>query len=190
MTPLQQRFADEYLVDLNATAAYKRAGGQSDGAAASVGAAQLLRNIKVSAYIEAKKQERAKVTGITAERVLAELAKLAFYDPRKFYDDAGNIRPIHTLDDETAAAVSSFEVVETEGKPKVKKIKGAEKRAALELLGRHLAMFNDKLKLEGKLAMSGTEEALSDAELQEHIKRLQARATLSTNRAEQKTGEA
>lgn len=53
----QRRFADEYLVDFNGTAAYMRAGYKATGAAASAAAARLLANSKVQAYLASRKEE-------------------------------------------------------------------------------------------------------------------------------------
>lgn len=69
----QKRFVDEYLIDLNATAAYKRAGYKCTGHAAESAAEQLLRNIEVRGAIEAALAERAKRTEITVDRVVQEM---------------------------------------------------------------------------------------------------------------------
>lgn len=63
-------FADEYLKDLNATAAYKRAGYEAKGNAAEVNAARLLRHAQVSAYIQERMNKRAEKLEISAEYVL------------------------------------------------------------------------------------------------------------------------
>lgn len=77
LTPQQQRFVDEYLIDLNATAAYKRAGYKGTGNAAEVTASKLLRTTKVQHAVNAAKQERAQRTRIDADQVLANIARLA-----------------------------------------------------------------------------------------------------------------
>ena len=79
MTEKQKIFADEYLIDLNATRAYRVAypSVKKDETAAAA-AARMLRNVKVAAYIQERMQERQKRTEITQDRVLQELAAIAF----------------------------------------------------------------------------------------------------------------
>lgn len=79
LTEKQKRFADEYLIDLNATRAYKVAypNVKKDDVAAQAGS-RLLRNVKVSAYIEKRIKEREKRTEITQDMVLRELASIGF----------------------------------------------------------------------------------------------------------------
>lgn len=79
MTEKQKIFADEYLIDLNATRAYRVAypSVKKDETAASA-AARMLRNVKVAKYIAERMEERQKRTEITQDRVLNELAAIAF----------------------------------------------------------------------------------------------------------------
>lgn len=158
LTEKQKRFADEYLVDLNATRAYKTAYlSCKKDETAWVNGSKLLRNTKVSEYIKARQQELQKKTEITQERVLAEYAKLAFFDVRKMFDDDGKPLDITQLDGETAAALVGLDVqdaYEGFGEDRVfigytKKYKLADKKGALDSLARHLGMFEDKLKIEG-----------------------------------------
>ena len=85
LTAKQQRFCDEYLIDLNATQAAIRAGYSKRTAAAS--AARLLRNVKVQEYISEKQKEIEKRTEVTQDMVIKELAKIAFLDIRKLYTE-------------------------------------------------------------------------------------------------------
>lgn len=160
LTPKQKIFADEYLIDLNATRAYKVAYPRvkNEETAAAAGA-RLLRNVKVVEYVQKRMDERAQRTEITQDRVLQELAKLGFFDIRKLFDDSGKPLDITGLDDETAACIAGLEVMdvyEGAGEDKefagyVKKYKLSDKLKALELIGRHLGMFKDKLELSGGL---------------------------------------
>ena len=79
MTKKQKRFVNEYLIDLNATRAYKVAypSVKKDETAAQAGS-RMLRNVKVAAYIQERMEERQKRTEITQDRVLQELAAIAF----------------------------------------------------------------------------------------------------------------
>lgn len=160
LTPKQKMFADEYLIDLNATRAYKVAYPKTkkDATAAQAGS-RMLRNVKVVAYIDERMKEREKRTEITQDMVLKELAKLGFFDIRKLFDDSGKPLDITGLDNETAACIAGLEVMdvyEGDGEDKefvgyIKKYKLSDKLKALELIGRHLGMFKDKLELSGGL---------------------------------------
>ena len=79
MTEKQKIFADEYLIDLNATRAYKVAYPRvKNDEVAAAAATRLLRNVKVAAYISERMQERQKRTEVTQDRVIEELAAIAF----------------------------------------------------------------------------------------------------------------
>lgn len=158
LTPKQTRFIEEYLLDLNATQAAIRAG-YSLKTAYRIGAT-LVQKSSVKKAIQAGMAERSRRTEITADRVLQEYAKLAFLDPRRFYNDAGSLIPVHQLPDDVAAALAGMDVVteragkDAEGNAEfatVRKIKFADKKAALDSVARHLGMFNDKLELSGSL---------------------------------------
>lgn len=148
ITPKQKRFADEYLIDLNATQAAIRAGYSPK--AASEGGYHLLRNPKVAAYIEARQAVLAERTGITQERVLTALAEVGFGDIRGFFDASGNLRAIPDLSPAQAAMLAGFEVAtsvsEDEGVTRTAKIKMTDRLRALELMGKHLGMFADRVK--------------------------------------------
>lgn len=158
MTPKQERFVKEYLIDLNATQAAIRAGYAA--ASASVEGSRLLANAKVAAAVAMGQQERAKELGVTAERVLAELAKIGFSDIRRLFTPGGNLLPVGDLDDEAAAAVASVEVVtrkapggDADEVEHVAKIKLWDKRAALVDMGKHLGMFTDKVEVSGSQSL-------------------------------------
>ena len=107
LTPKQKIFVDEYLIDLNATRAYKVAypSCKKDDAAA-VNGSKLLRNTKVAEYIQERMKERSKRTEITQDRVLQELEKLVLFDIRKLFDSNGKPVDISMLDDDTAACIA------------------------------------------------------------------------------------
>jgi phage terminase small subunit len=77
LNPRQQRFVEEYLVDLNATAAYIRAGYVARGNGAEVNASKLLRHPKVAEAIQAGMAARSARTGLTAKYVLESIQRLA-----------------------------------------------------------------------------------------------------------------
>lgn len=156
LTPKQQRFVDEYLIDLNATQAAIRAG-YSEKTANEQGS-QLLAKLSISESIAAAMKKREQRTEITQDRVLQEYAKLAFLDPRRFYNEKGGLIPVHELPGDVAAALAGMEVVlqragkDADGNQEfddVKKIKFIDKKGALDSLARHLGMFVDKTELSG-----------------------------------------
>lgn len=136
LTPKQSAFVREYLIDLNATAAYKRAGYIAKGNAAEVNATRLLRNAQVQAEIQVAMNQRSERIEITADRVLKEIARLAFFDPRRLLNGDGTPKAIHELDDDTAAAVAGIDIVtkgnEDLGYADILKIKLADKSKNLE----------------------------------------------------------
>ncbi len=156
LTPKQAKFVDEYLIDLNATQALIRAGYAARGNSAEAGAARMLRNAKVAAAIQARQADRSARTEITQDRVLKELARIGFFDIRKLVNTDGTAKSISELDDDTAAAIAGLDIVlignNTVGVGTVLKFKLASKVAALELLGRHLTLFNDRVKVDLGLA--------------------------------------
>lgn len=159
MTDAQKRFCDEYLIDLNATRAYKVAYSRcKKDKTANVNGSKLLRNTKVQEYISQKQKEIEKRTEVTQDRVINELAKIAFLDIRKLYTENGQLKNVTDIDDDTAGAISSLETLEEydgygDDREKIgdtQKVKLLDKTKALELLGRHLGIFNDKLDLNVK----------------------------------------
>lgn len=147
LTAKQQRFVDEYLIDLNATQAAIRAGYSEK--TANEQASRMLANVNIQQLIQNAINNRSIKTEITQERVLLEIARLAFNDPRKAFDKNGAILPIKEWPDEVAAAVSSIKINETKVDGVVvgetKEIKFWDKGKQIELAGRHLAMFTDKI---------------------------------------------
>lgn len=159
MTNAQKIFCDEYLIDLNATRAYKVAYSRcKKDETANVNGSKLLRNTKVKEYISEKMKEREQRTEVTQDMVIKELSKIAFLDIRKLYNNEGGLKNIRDIDDNTAGAIVSLESVEEfdgygEDREQIgytKKVKLSDKTKALELLGRHLGIFNDKLDVNVK----------------------------------------
>ena len=152
MTNAQKRFCDEYLIDLNATRAYKVAYPKcKKDDTARANSSRLLAKANIQEYISEKIKEREKRTEITQDKVLKELAKIAFGDIRKLYTENGTLRNIIDLEDDIAGAISvveTFEEHEGRGADReyigdTKKVKMIEKTKALELIGKHLGMFKE-----------------------------------------------
>lgn len=150
LTPKQARFVDEYLIDLNATQAAIRAG-YSARTAEQVGH-QLLKKTSVQAAIAERMKSREQRTEITQDKVLAELARIAFGNKRalmKWGPDGVKLVDSATITDDDAAMVSEVSESVTEAGGTIK-LKTHDKVKALELLGKHLGLFGDKLELTGK----------------------------------------
>jgi len=144
LSPKQKRFVQEYLIDLNATQAAIRAG-YSPKAATQV-ASRLLTYAKVQEAVASATKTRALGAQITRERVLQELARVAFGDPRKVMTWGPNgvdLINSETLTDDEAAQVAEVSQTVTQHGGSIK-LKRFDKVKALELLGRHLGMFEER----------------------------------------------
>ena len=148
MTKKQKRFVEEYLIDLNATQAAIRAG-YSPETAYSIGQ-EKLKKPEIKIRIDRAMAERSKRTGVNADRVVAELAKIAFVNAEDVIDaETATVKPDAARED--TAAIQSVKV-KTFGEDGLEReIKMADKIKALELLGKHLGMFKDKVELSGTL---------------------------------------
>jgi len=152
VTEKQKIFADEYLIDLNATLAYKMAyPNVKNDAVAAAAAARLLRNVKVAKYITERMEERQRRTEITQDMVLQELAAIAFARVTDYVSVMGGMAQVKDTDqlsDSQIAAIAGIK--ETQNGIEVKL---GSKEKTLELLGRHLGMWNDKLDVAGDMDM-------------------------------------
>ena len=138
----QKRFVSEYIIDLNAKQAAIRAGYSPKKA--EVQASRLLSLVKVQTEIAKAMEDREKRTGITQDRVLAELSAIAFAKATDYVevDEDGfvKIKPTAGLTDEQKSAIAGIK----KGANGIE-IKLVDKTKALEMLSRHLGLFNDKL---------------------------------------------
>lgn len=157
LTPKQERFVAEYLIDLNATQAAIRAG-YSAKTAKQAGSENLSKP-DVAEAVQAAMKKREQRTEITQDRVLKELAKLGFANMQDYMSVTKEGEPFADLSKLTrdqAAAITEFTVEDfTEGRGEdardVRRVKFklADKRAALVDIGRHLGMFKDKIEHTG-----------------------------------------
>ena len=143
----QRLFALEYLKDRNGTQAAIRAGYSAHTAGSQ--AERLLRKVEIKALIEAVVIKAEEKVGLTVERTLLELARMAFFDPRKLFREDGSPKPITELDDDTAAALAGLDVHEEytgQGEDKVfvgytKKYKLVDKNAAIDKAMKHFGQY-------------------------------------------------
>ncbi len=126
LTAKQQRFVAEYLIDLNATAAYKRAGYKADGHSAESAAARLLSNVEVDKAVKDAMDKRSDDLGIDAKYVLTTI--------KATIERCAQAEPV--MRDGSPTGEYKFDAAAV--------LKGAE------LLGKHLKMFTDKVELGGQ----------------------------------------
>ena len=145
LTEKQQCFIDEYLIDLNATQAAIRAG-YSVKTAKDIGC-QNLAKLNIQQAVSEQMAERSKRTGVNQDRIVLELAKIAFVNAADVIDsDDATIKARATADDTAAIQSVKVKVIPTkEGEGVEREIRLNDKLKALELLGKHLGMWNDKL---------------------------------------------
>ena len=162
LTEKQQRFVDEYMIDLNATQAAIRAGYSVK--TANEQGSQNLAKLSIQQAIAEQMAERSKRTGINQDRVVLELAKIALVKMTDIVDSQGRIKSDASPDD--LACIESVRYKESEsdtGSSVEREVKIASKLKALELLGKHLGMWNDKLdvNITQPIVITG-EDALED----------------------------
>ena len=165
MTEKQKKFADEYLIDLNATRAYKAAyKSVKNDNSAMAGASRMLRNVKVATYIEEKMAERAERTEIKQEDVVKELAKIGFAQITDYVEvqningfEKVIIKPTDEIEKEKIGAIAGIK----EGRNGIE-IKMNDKVKALELLGKHLGMFTDKQEIKAQISYEDYLSKLDD----------------------------
>lgn len=185
MTDAQKRFCDEYLIDLNATRAYKVAYPRcKKEETANAASSRMLRNVKVQEYISKKQQEIEKRTEVTQDMVIKELAAIAFskasdyaklkkmkrnvpiFDGEDIVDykeeeyTGIEFTPTDELTEEQKKALSGIK----EGKFGIQ-VDSCDKVKALELLGRHLGMFKEKVTIDGNINTNNPFSGMSTEEL-------------------------
>lgn len=157
MTEKQIKFCNEYIKDYNATRAYKATYPScKKDSTANVNGSKLLSNTNIQEYIKQLQQDLTKKMNITQERVLQEMARIAFGDVRKLYNDYGGLKNIQDMDDDTAATIQSIESFEEydgygNDREKIgdtKKVKLYSKEKALDMLGKYFGMFKEKIEIE------------------------------------------
>ncbi len=161
LTERERRFVEAYMGAAagNATEAAKLAG-YSVKSARRIGT-RLSSKVHIRAAMEERQVARAQQADIDAARVIKELARIGLADIRQLFRPDGGLKSFADMDDDTAAALAGVDVVEMAGGAKVggaeglqhvpmftKKVKFWDKPKALELIGRHLAMWKDKSGLE------------------------------------------
>jgi phage terminase small subunit len=161
LTIKQEKFVQGLFAGLSQREAYKQAFNCEKMKEKTIdeNASRLANNSKVIARLDELKNELKSRNMITAERVMSEYAKLAFFDPRKLFNKDGTPKDITELDDDTAAALAGLDVqdvYEGYGEDRrfigyTKKYKLSDKRAALDSIAKCLGMFKENVNVNGGL---------------------------------------
>lgn len=167
LTAKQERFVEEYLVDLNATQAAIRAG-YSKKTARAVGCENLTKP-DIAEAVRKKQEERSKRTEINSDWVLTRLSEEVEADLSDLYDEDGTIKSVHEWPKiwrQGLVAGVDVEQLVRDGKTvgKVTKIKISDRTKRIELIGKHVEVqaFRDQVKTTSDITLNVTQE---DAEL-------------------------
>jgi phage terminase small subunit len=185
LTPAERRFVGEYLVDFNATAALMRCGWSPH--TANQNSVYFLRKPHVRAAIEKgiKRMEAHNV--VSATRILEEVLRIATADPRRAMNDDGSMKQLQELDEDTARAVASLEVVTKPGRgdepPTIThKLKFWDKGRATDTLLKSLGKLIDGVQVNNTTVVGVGPGALEHARMLELENKL--RATLGLEQVE------
>jgi phage terminase small subunit len=152
LTEKEEWLCREFVADFaeNQTRAYMHVHPGSNYETAKTQAYRLFTKPHIKKRVAELREERNKRLEISGDRVLSEIAKLSFYDPREFFDSDMRLRPINELDPDHAAIIAGIETLhKTVGDDKdgvivLTKIKLADKGANLERLGKYFKLFTEK----------------------------------------------
>jgi len=166
-------FCLEYLArQRSGTRAYQAVYPDTTYMSAAAGASRLLKADKVRARIQELHAEQVERLKATADRVLMEVGKLAYSNMRDLTDHEGNMIPLHKLDPEVAATIVSYDIEKIwSGTGKDRKVIGehvkvklADKYRGIELLGKRLNVFSDKLEVTHKMSLEDLLEQAASLE--------------------------
>jgi phage terminase small subunit len=150
LTTKQKFFIAEYQKDWNARQAAIRAGFSSK-TAKEKGYELIHKNSLVKEALDQAISDNLMKIGVRAERALTEIARVAFSDLRKLYNEDGSLKLPSEWDDDEAAAIAGVEVLEEfsgRGEDRTlvgftKKVRVFDKIKALELLSKHLGIIGN-----------------------------------------------
>lgn len=136
-------FADKYLANGgNATRAYMEVFNVEKENIAGVEGCKLLRNPSVSAYIDERRSAALSRSALTVERWYQEIARLSFFTPKKLVDENGKLKPLHELDDDTAAALGAIEAEVGADGTVVTRVRPHSKTTALDMAAKVLRVYD------------------------------------------------
>ena len=163
LTPKQQRFVEEYLIDLNATQAAIRSG-YSEKTARDIGCENLAKP-NIAKAIEEAQNKRQERTQIDSAYVLKRLVEIDQMDVLDIMDDDGNVKPLRDWPKIWRQYISNIETISMDdGEGWLKKIKWPDKVKNLELLGKHVSVgaFKDKIEHSGKLEIQSLSDLMDE----------------------------
>lgn len=157
LTPQQYRFVEEMLLDPSNQGKAAIRAGYSIHSAKGI-ASNLMADPKVRAVIDERQRERAQRLGITEDRVLQEIALIAFanvQDVMETNEDGDTTVNLKHMPRDVAAALGEISITTKKGKTTTKtaKVRLHDKIAALDKLGKHLGMFKEKVEHSGVLTL-------------------------------------
>lgn len=147
LSPKRRKFVLEYVKDFNGKQAAIRAGYSPK--TAEVQASRLLSNANLKAAADELSDSAVKKAGVEVGQVISELAYGAFVDPADVFDSSGDAKPMCDIPPHVRRAISSIDTITRPDGSKVVKVKLIDKPRCLEMLGRYLGMFKDKVEHSG-----------------------------------------
>lgn len=169
LTNLEISFTEQYVLLMDGKKAVLAAGFPAKGAADR--AEELLAKANVRFRINHLLEEKRRRYAVTEQRIIQELAQMAFFDPLEVYELDGSVKPLNQITPEARRCIKdiSFRAI---GKGRNAEVYTQysvhDKMRGLELLGKYLALFTDKVDISGKLDV----KRLSDGELSQLIDQL------------------
>lgn len=161
LTEKEEKFCLKYFETGNGLRSVLDAGYKLKETSAGSEAYKLLKKPQIQARLSQLRAKQEKRMEISADRVLKELARVAFVDLTKLYGEDGTLLHPHEIDEDTRRALSGvdvYEEYENEGRKReaigvTKKVKMNDKIRALELIGKHFKMFTEKHEHSGKISL-------------------------------------
>lgn len=160
LTEMQERFAREYVISMNATDAARKAG-YSEAMAISKASGEILQNPGIQALIKELKAPVIARLELSAEHILHELNRIARCDVGEAFNESGGLKDIHSIPEDVRRCIQSIEVDELfsgAGKDReqigvTRKIKFWDKNKGLELIGKHFKLYTDKVEHTGSITL-------------------------------------
>lgn len=183
LSPREERYCQEFIVDLNQAQAAVRSGFSKNARSAAVQSVRLMKKSAVKARIKELMKARSDRTEITSDTVLRELMRLATVDVTQAFDEKGWLKDMKDIPEDVRRAISGLETQELfqgEGDQRsiigvARKLRFYDKIRPLELLGKHVKLFPDRHEHsgpDGKPIEMRSAEKLTDAELDARAKAL------------------
>ncbi len=156
----KERFAFKYVECGNASEAYRFAYNATNMKPDSIKrvASELLKDLYVTSTVKELQNQLKTELKISAEKVLKEYARIAFFDIRTLFNEENSYKELSEIDTDSIAAIANIEIAESYGTSGesgvfIKKIKLNDKLKALDALARHLGFYNPESNRQKKLVI-------------------------------------